>query len=61
MGFVSVKLMGGLGNYLFQIASAYSKSIDDNLSFILDINDITIVHSNPNNYKNNIFRKLNFQ
>lgn len=61
MKFITTKLMGGLGNYLFQIASTYSKSIDDNLNFILDINDITIVHSNPNNYKNNIFRKLNFQ
>ena len=61
MTFLTTKLMGGLGNYLFQIASTYSKSIDDNLNFILDIDDITIIHSNPNNYKNNIFRKLNFQ
>jgi hypothetical protein len=53
--------MGGLGNYLFQIASTYSKSIDDNLNFILDINDISIAHTNPDNYKNNIFRKLKFQ
>jgi hypothetical protein len=53
--------MGGLGNYLFQIATTYSKSIDDNLNFIIDQNDITIVHSNPNSYKNNIFRKLNFE
>ena len=53
--------MGGLGNYLFQIASTYSKSIDENLNFFLDINDISVAHSNPDNYKNNIFRKLKFQ
>jgi len=61
MNFITSKLMGGLGNYLFQIATTYSKSIDDNLNFIIDQNDITVVHSNPNNYKDNIFRKLNFQ
>jgi hypothetical protein len=61
MNFITPKLMGGLGNYLFQIAATYSKSIDDNLNFIIDQNDITVVHSDPNNYKNNIFRKLDFQ
>ena len=53
--------MGGLGNYLFQIASAYSKSVDDNSNFFIDKNDITIGHSNPEKYKTNIFRKMNFQ
>jgi hypothetical protein len=61
MKFLTTKLIGGLGNYLFQIASTYSKSIDENLNFFLDINDISVAHSNPDNYKNNIFRKLKFQ
>jgi hypothetical protein len=61
MKYVTTKLMGGLGNYLFQIASTYAKSMDDKLKFIIDVNDITIAHSNPDNYKNNIFRKLKFQ
>ncbi len=61
MNFITTKIMGGLGNYLFQIATTYSKSIDDNLTFLLDSNDIIIKHSNPEKYKTNIFRKINFQ
>ena len=61
MKFVTTKIMGGLGNYLFQIASAYSKSIDDDLIFVLDTSDVLIKHSNPEKYKKNIFKKINFQ
>lgn len=52
--------MGGLGNYLFQIATAYSISLRDNKKFICDINDIYSPHKTYNNYTPNIFRKLIF-
>lgn len=60
MNFITTKIIGGLGNYLFQIAATYSKSLDDGLNFIVDKNDISIIHKNPETYKNNIFRKINF-
>jgi len=56
--FITTKLMGGLGNYLFQIAAAYSISIRDHKEFICDISDEIIVHTPYLSYKNNIFRKL---
>jgi hypothetical protein len=57
---ITTKLMGGLGNYLFQIAAAYSYSVKTNNNFILDVSDSHIVHINPNEYKNTIFSKLVF-
>ena len=56
--FVTTKLMGGLGNYLFQISAGYSTSIRDNKEFICDISDEIRVHTPYVSYKNNIFRKL---
>lgn len=60
MKIISTSLAGGLGNYLFQTAIAYSKSLDDNLNFIVDENDVAVVHNKIDTYKNNIFRKINF-
>lgn len=55
MSIISSKLMGGLGNYLFQIAVAYSKSLDLNMEFKLNINIAQVVHTNPvNDSKNNL-------
>jgi hypothetical protein len=34
MSFVSTKLMGGLGNYLFQISTAYYLCLRDNKEFV---------------------------
>jgi hypothetical protein len=56
--FITTKLMGGLGNCLFQIAAAYSISIRDHKEFICNISDEIIVHTPYLYYKNNIFRKL---
>jgi hypothetical protein len=39
MSFVSTKLMGGLGNYLFQISTAYYLCLRDN-----NINHIQTTH-----------------
>lgn len=57
---VSSHLQGGLGNYLFQIAAAYGISKRDNKELIIDISDISIVHSPLELYYNNILRKISF-
>jgi hypothetical protein len=58
---ITSKLKGGLGNYLFQIAAAfsYSKKYDKKLFF--DPSDAYIVHKNIEHYMGNIFSKLIFQ
>lgn len=57
---ISCFLQGGLGNYLFQIAASYSKSIDLNVDFVLLKNEALIVHKNPEHYLNNFFKKIKF-
>lgn len=60
MNFVSSHLQGGLGNYLFQIAVAFSISKRDSKILKIDISDISIIHSPLELYTNNILRKINF-
>jgi len=60
MEIVSIKLMGGLGNYLFQIATAYSIALRDNKTLICDTNDILRIHQPYTKYLDNIFNKINF-
>lgn len=60
MGVVSVRLMGGLGNMLFEISTAYAVSIRDNKEFICNTNDMLIPHKPYSEYINNIFRKITF-
>lgn len=52
--------MGGLGNYLFQIASAYSYGIEYNKKLILTINDSVKVHNHLSTYKSNILSNIEF-
>lgn len=61
MHFVTCKLMGGLGNNLFQISAAYSLSIRDNKKFICDKTDISLSHNPFNHYEKNIFKKIEFK
>ena len=61
MYFVSVNLMGGLGNCLFQIATAYSISIRDSKKLICQKHNTSLVHEPLNHYLDNIFRKINFE
>ena len=58
--FVTIKLKGGLGNYLFQIATSYSYSKQTDKKIIFDINDIFSPHKSYKFYLNNIFRKIEF-
>lgn len=60
MEIVSTKLMGGLGNMMFQIATAYSLSLRDSKEFVCDTIDMMIPHKPYYNYTTNIFRKINF-
>ena len=58
--FVTSKLQGGLGNYLFQIACGYALSLRDNKNFACFLDLIHQGHSNVNLYFDNIFRNINF-
>jgi len=60
MGIVSTRLMGGLGNYMFQISAAYSISKGDDKELICDYSDHMVPHKPFSEYTNNIFRKINF-
>lgn len=53
--FISSRLMGGLGNYLFQVAAGYSKSIDLNINYVINPNYIQAVHKPFEMYSNNVF------
>lgn len=57
---VSCKLMGGLGNYLFQIAATYAYSLNFSKNFSVDVSDTMVVHKPVSNYLDNIFRKIKF-
>ena len=60
MNLVSNKLMGGLGNMLFQISAAFAISLRDDNEFICDISDMMIPHKPYSQYSDNIFRKIKF-
>jgi hypothetical protein len=60
MKLVSTRLMGGLGNLLFQIATAYSVSLRDNKILICDTSDMMVPHKPYTFYLSNIFRKVKF-
>ena len=57
---VTCSLNGGLGNYMFQVSAVYSLSVDNNSSFVFDINDVFSPHKNIGNYTDNIFRNVPF-
>lgn len=58
---ITSNLVGGLGNYLFQIATTYSLSIDNDDYMVYNINDNTRIHNHISTYIKNIFRKINFK
>jgi len=55
---LSCNLVGGLGNYLFQIATVYSLSIDNNDFCVFNNKNSVTVHKHFNTYTPNIFRNL---
>jgi hypothetical protein len=60
MSIVSTRLMGGLGNMMFQVATAYSVALRDNKEMICDNRGMIIPHKPYTSYTNNIFRKIIF-
>jgi len=60
MEVVSTKLMGGLGNMMFQIATSYCVSLRDNKEMICDIRDVQMPHKPYTFYIDNIFRNVKF-
>lgn len=61
MNFITSKLKGGLGNYLFQIATSFAYSKKHNKNLMFDPSDAYIVHNDINHYRDNLFSKLTFQ
>lgn len=57
---VSVNLLGGLGNYLFQVAAAVAYGLEHKYEVILNKDEAIQVHGNVEKYISNIFRGLNF-
>jgi len=57
---VTTSLGGGLGNYLFQIASAYSLALDNGDECVFDMDNSVKVHKHISTYENNILRNIKF-
>jgi len=60
MNKVSVKLQGGLCNYLFQIATAYAYAKKTGKECIFTTDDSVVVHKHLDNYKENILSNVEF-
>lgn len=59
MNDVSIRLQGGLGNYMFQIAAAYAYGLKHNKNAVFTISDSIKVHNSINTYKDNVFENVN--
>ena len=57
---VTCTLMGGLGNYMFQIATTYNIALKNNDEMFFRMSDCHQVHKNIRTYTDNIFKKINF-
>lgn len=60
MNKVSIKLQGGLCNYLFQIAAAYSYAEKTKKECVFSIGDVTTVHKHISTYRDNILKNVDF-
>lgn len=58
MNKVSAKIMGGLGNMLFQIACAYAYALRNNKKAIFFTKDSVQIHKNILTYQNNILKNI---
>lgn len=58
---VSVRLLGGLGNYMFQIAAAKAHALRFNKNLVLTTNDALTVHKHITTYKENIFKNVELE
>jgi len=60
MNAVSIKLIGGLCNYMFQIACVYAYSLKNAKKYIFTTDDSVVIHKHINEYKKNIFSNIEF-
>jgi len=60
MNIVSTRLMGGLGNMMFQIATSYSVALRDDKEMICDTRNMMIPHKPYSFYTNSVFRNVKF-
>lgn len=58
MNTVSIKLVGGLGNYMFQIACAYAYGLKHNKKPVFATDDSVVIHKHLSNYENNILKNV---
>ena len=57
---LTCNLVGGLGNKMFQIATTYSLSLDNNDTCVFEFSEQANAHQNITTYLDNIFRNVNF-
>ena len=57
---ITSNLIGGLGNYMFQLSASHSLAWENNDEAIFNINDNIKVHNHLSTYKDNILRNINF-
>jgi len=55
---ITTDLLGGLGNYMFQIATTHSLAIDNSDVAVYDSNGVIKIHNHLDTYKTNILRNL---
>lgn len=58
---ITANLKGGLGNFLFQIATSFSYSKKHKKELVFNYQNTYIVHKNIEHYNSNIFSKLLFE
>lgn len=60
MNEVTVKLAGGLGNYMFQMACAYAYGLKNDKKPVFTTDDSVVIHKHINNYKDNVLSNIEF-
>ena len=58
---ITIQIMGGLGNMMFQIATSFATSLRDNKNFYGDVNMDIVPHLHYKDYQDNILRKVSFK
>ena len=57
---VTSNLLGGLGNYMFQMTAAYSLALDNKDDAVYNISEGVKVHQGLDTYTSNILRNITF-
>lgn len=60
MGIVSIDIKGGLGNVMFQVATAYATSIKNNMNLLIDRTNYYGAHYGLDKYSDNILRNVKY-